>query len=555
MRRAAVCLSTTTILFYSVLLTTCSAALGEGLQTLGSPLVRPASAAPGSIVEGSISAPGGPFLYDPYGRTVFFHGVNAVYKRPPYELYVDPGKPWNFDVHDATLLSRMGFNIVRLGMTWKGLEPGRAPANDPAICARGKPHDPHQYNQRIVNQYLERVAQTVALLARFHIYTLLDMHQDVYNEKFDGEGAPNWAVCTDGTPDTEAPGRWSRNYGTVAAGIAYQHFWNNDVVGDLQGEYARVWSAVAARFLDNPWVIGYDPFNEPFSPKLVNGGDEQVDAAIECFYTGKSNIGTSLHGAPKITCPPGTPRQGIIPRLLAVDPRHLIFYETDIYANRGHTNFVGPMNFPNLVLNVHVYCSYRNPKTGNPFNLKACIAQDRRILTSRAEDRSELGTRYQRGGPPWFVSEFGATSDPQVLTQFAGQADQELVGWSYWSWKYYGDPTGSSNEGLLMSNGQLRPTAYALVRPYPQAVSGVPTSMSFDPATRQFKLAYRANLAIREPTLIYVPKQIQYRTGYCTHVQGATIKTKAGSSILQLQAKKNAATVMVSIRPGSCGTR
>lgn len=554
MRRAAACLSAA-ILFSSFLLTASDTAKSGGVSTLGSRLFRLVRGAPGTSVEGRITAPGGPFLRDRYGRVVFLHGVNAVYKRPPYELYVDPSKPWNFDVGDASRLSRLGFNIVRLGMTWKGLEPGRARANDPAICAPGAPRDPHQYNQRIVNQYLDRIAQTVALLARFHIYTLLDMHQDVYNEKFDGEGAPDWAVCTGGTPDTEAPGRWSRNYGTVAAGIAYQHFWNNDVVGDLQGEYARVWSAVAARFRNNYWVIGYDPFNEPFSPKLVNGGDEQVDSAIECFYTGKSHIGASLNGAPKITCPPGTPREGIIPRILAVDPQHLIFYETDIYANRGHTNFVGAMNFPNLVLNVHVYCTYRNPKTGNPYDLKACIAQDRVILASRSEDRSEVGTSYQPGGPPWFVSEFGATSNQQVLTSFAEQADQLLVGWCYWSWKYYADPTGSSNEGLVMSNGQLRSAAYALVRPYPQAVSGTPTSMSFDSTTRQFKLRYRPNLTIREPTLIFVPTEIQYRAGYCPQVRGATIKSKTNSAILQLQAKSRAAIVVVSITPGSCRTR
>ncbi|HXW32285.1 MAG TPA: hypothetical protein VEJ21_04265, partial [Acidimicrobiales bacterium] len=95
-----------------------------------------------SAVSGPLSAPGGPYLYDSHGRVVFLHGVNAVYKLPPYELYPDPGKPWNFDAHDASLMAQLGFDVVRLGMTWKGLEPGTAPANDPAICAKGTPRDP-----------------------------------------------------------------------------------------------------------------------------------------------------------------------------------------------------------------------------------------------------------------------------------------------------------------------------------------------------------------------------------------------------------------------------
>ena len=170
-----------------------SASAGTALPTLGSAIVTPGAA----TVSGPIQAPGGPYLYDRHGRVVFFHGVNAVYKYPPFELYPDPGKPWNFSAADASLMERLGLNVVRLGMTWSGLEPGTAPANDPAICDRGTPSDPHQFNQAVFNRYVQRLKTTVNLLGSFHIYTILDMHQDVYNQMFDGEGAPNWAVCTE----------------------------------------------------------------------------------------------------------------------------------------------------------------------------------------------------------------------------------------------------------------------------------------------------------------------------------------------------------------------
>ena len=81
--------------------------------------------------SGRITAPGGPYLYDRQGRVVFFHGVDAVYKYPPYELYPDPGKPWNFSAADASLMARLGFNVVRLGMTWSGLEPGNGAGQRP----------------------------------------------------------------------------------------------------------------------------------------------------------------------------------------------------------------------------------------------------------------------------------------------------------------------------------------------------------------------------------------------------------------------------------------
>jgi endoglycosylceramidase len=483
---------------------------------------------------------------------VFFHGVNAVYKLPPYELYPAPGKPWNFTAADASLMARLGFNIVRLGMTWKGLEPGTAPANDPAICTSGTPHDPGQFNQAVLDSYLNKLSKTVDLLGRFHIYTLLDMHQDVYNEMFDGEGAPNWAVCTDGVRNTDPPGRWSRNYGTTAAEVAYRHFWTNDVVGNLQGEYDRVWAAVASYFRTNPWVLGYDPFNEPFSTSLVTSGNEQFDSQLECFYTGNASVGMAIHGAPAITCPSDDPAIGVIPRILAVDPGHLIFYEPDIFGNRGYPNFVGPMNFSNLVFNVHVYCGERSGKTGNPTNIAACAAHEQRSLKTRSEDRGDLGTPAQPHGPAWFVSEFGATSSAALLDRLTAEADQSLVGWTYWSWKYYQDPTGSAAEALVMSNGQLRPTAQVLARTYPEAIAGQPTSLSFNPTSGAFHLVFVPDRGIHAPTVIFVPTQVHYPDGYCARVSGGTVVSKPGSELLEVENAPTGRSVSVNVASGPC---
>jgi endoglycosylceramidase len=519
---------------------------------MSSPLQVPSSAG-GQFVRGPIRSPGGPYLYDQQGRVVFLHGVNAVYKRPPYELYPAPGKPWNFTAADASLMARLGLNVVRLGMTWKGLEPGTALANDPAICSPGAPGDPGQFNQAALDSYLTKLKQTVDLLGRYHIFSLLDMHQDVYNEMFDGEGAPNWAVCTNGLPNTEPPGRWSSNYATTAAGVAYAHFWNNDVVGNLQGEYDRVWAAVASFFQSDPWVVGYDPFNEPFSVSLVTGVDEQFDAQLECFYTGTAFIGRPTHGAPTITCPSSVPAMGVIPQIFGADPTHLVFYEPDIFGSRGRTNFVGSMNFPNLVFNVHIYCSYRSGKTGNPMDIAACSSQEARSLTRRSEDRVDLGSTSQPRGPAWFVSEFGATSSSALLHRVTSEADGLLVGWTYWSWKYYRDPTGSAAEALVTAKGTLRSTARELTRTYAQAIAGRPTSMGFDPTTGAFSLRYVPKPTVHAPTLIFVPVQIHYPNGYCTQVSGGTVISTQGTSILRIQNARTAPAVTVTVTSGRCG--
>ncbi len=529
-----------------------SAAPISALPTLSSPTFNAASDSGNPSVPGRISAPGGPYLHDSEGRVVFFHGVDAVYKFPPYELYPDPHKPWNFSTADASLMARLGFNVVRLGMTWSGLEPGRAPANDPAICAPGSPTNPHQFNQAVFDRYVAHLTKTVDLLGRFHIYTILDMHQDVYNQMFDGEGAPRWAVCTNNVPSTDPPGRWSLEYATKAAGIAFSHFWRNNVRGDLQGQYDEVWADVAHAFKGNRWVLGYDPFNEPFSTSLIRFGDEHFDSELECFYTGTARIGTPSHGAPPLRCPGHDPASGVVPTILANDSGHLIFDEPDNYASRGLPTYIGPMDLPNLVYNVHIYCGARSPVTGNPTDVAACAAQDAHSLGVRASDRPEMASAAQRAGPAWFVSEFGASSDPQLLASIAAAMDARQVGWSYWAWKYYGDPTGSAAESLVMADGRLRSTARVLSRAYPQAVAGTPLRFSFSTTTDVFDLVYVPNHYVHAPTVVFVPTDLHYRHGYCARTTGARVTSKRGSDLLEVQNASTGHRVTVEITPGRC---
>ena len=228
---------------------------------------------------------------------------------PPYELFPAPGKPWNLSAADASLMARLGFNVVRLGMTWSGLEPGSGPGQRPGHLRPGARPIRTSSARPSFDRYVARLRTTVNLLGRFHIYTILDMHQDVYNQTVRRRGCPAWAVCTNGVPSVDPPGRWSLEYGTRAAGIAFPHFWGNDVRGDLQGEYDRVWGDVARAFRSNPWVLGYDPFNEPFSTALVHFDDEHFDAELECFYTGTAHVGTPSTALRPCRCPAARPRQ------------------------------------------------------------------------------------------------------------------------------------------------------------------------------------------------------------------------------------------------------
>ncbi len=352
-------------------------------------------------VPSFLSSPGGPYLYDSQGRVVLMHGVNVVYKHAPYIAYPDPGEPWNFDATDAAKMQQLGFNVVRLGIEWQALEPGSGGPNQPQICTPGAPGNAHEWNRAVAERYLSHVAATVKLLARYGIYTLLDMHQDVYNQNFRGEGAPNWAVCTNNVPIVPKGGRWSNNYSNPTLQTAVGHFWSNDVVGNLQGNYDLVWKTVAQYFKNDPWVIGYDPYNEPFSTETQTASESTFTGQLECFYIGKAHTALLANGAGALTCPPGDPDNGVIPTIQSVDSHHLTFVEPDIYWVTGGNipSQLGPMPFKRIVFNFHVYCGDRSPVTGQSDRSPQvpAVGGDRRIRTGDHPPLHELGLSV--GGP------------------------------------------------------------------------------------------------------------------------------------------------------------
>lgn len=515
--------------------------------------------ATGSIegVPSYLTSPGGSYLYDSKGRVVLMHGTNVVYKHPPYIAYPDPGQPWDFSAQDAAMMQKLGFNIVRLGIEWQALEPGTGGPNQPQICTPGAPGDPHEFNQAIADAYLKHVAATVKLLAHYGIYTLLDMHQDVYNTLFRGEGAPNWAVCTNNLPIVPRGGRWSNNYANPTLQIAAGHFWANDVVGNLQGQFDLVWKTVASYFKNNPWVVGYDPYNEPFSTETQVASQSTFTGQLQCFYSGSAHTGFLANGQTLLTCPPGDPSNGVVPSIESVDSHHLVFTEPDIYWVTGGNipSQLGPMPFQRIVFNFHVYCGDRSPITGNPTNLLRCLESEETAASEQDVTRLSMSSKYQPSGPAIFMSEFGATTSQALAgfdTEWAGLED---LGWAYWAWKYYDDPTGSSAEGLVLPDGSYSSIVTELSRTYPQEVAGVPSAILFNPFTGSFGLNYTPSVAARGDTVIEIAAQQHYPHGWCAAVRGGRITSAAGSTNLTIATEGKPQQVYVTVTAGACPSK
>jgi endoglycosylceramidase len=505
-------------------------------------------------VPSYLSSPGGPYMYDSSGRMVILHGVNVVYKHAPYIAYPDPGKPWNFDATDATKMQKLGFNVVRLGIEWQALEPGSGGPNQPKICTPGTPGNPHEFNQAVADAYLAHVKATVDLLARHGIYTLLDMHQDVYDKLFRGEGAPEWAVCTDNVPIVPKGGRWSNNYSNPQLDTAVGHFWRNDVVGDLQGQFDQVWATVAQYFKDDRSVIGYDPYNEPFSTTTTTASESTFTQNLECFYTGKAHTGYLANGQTPLVCPPNDPSAGVVPTIESIDHKHLIYVEPDIYWVTGGNvpSQLGPIPFPRVVFNFHDYCGDRSPVTGDPTDLLKCLQSEETAASEQDVTRLSMSSGNQPTGPAIIMSEFGATNSVPLAGFDVEWAGLSTVSWIYWAWKYYDDPTGSSAEGLELPNGTYTPIVTVLSRTYPQEVAGVANAVLFNPFTSAFSMAYTPSVSAHGQTIINVAASQHYPNGWCSAVKGGKIVSAAGDTHLRVQRVGTPSEVYVSVTPGPC---
>ncbi|HYA69221.1 MAG TPA: cellulase family glycosylhydrolase, partial [Acidimicrobiales bacterium] len=346
---------------------------------------------------------------------------------------------------------------------------------------------------------------------------------------------------------------WSVNLTGPGVTAAYTHFWRNDVVGNLQGEFDAVWTRLAAHFRDNPSVLGYDPFNEPYGAGLPpSGNGASFDAELQCFYAGRTDTGTSQSGQ-AITCPPDDPSIGLIPRIEAADPNHLIAYESNYTTDAGILNHVGPMPFAHLVLNFHDYCFLHVPNGPEPPDYgSVCGPQENLVFTERSAERARDSTPIQPGGPGWLLSEFGATTDTADLGRVTTDADAHLAGWIYWQWLNYDDPTGSHTSGLWPPTAPTSSMLQVLTRTYASAIAGTPTSMSFDPASAAFTLRFHSDPRITEPTVIFVPVSTHYPDGYCATAKGARIVSSPNATYLDVENGARAAEVTVSVTAGRC---
>ncbi|PXX61689.1 endoglycoceramidase [Nocardia tenerifensis] len=426
----------------------------------------------------------GRWLTDDQGRVITLHGVNLVYKNPPY--FPAAG---GFGEDDAQFLADNGFNAVRLGFAWNAVEP-----------------QPGVYD----DDYIQQIQQTQRLLARYNIYTLIDSHQDAFNESVGASwsGFPQWATFADGFPLRPDPGFPLVYFASPAQNQTWANFWRDHLAPDgigLHEHYAAMWAHVARFFADEPYLLGYDLINEPWP-----GWDWPT-----CFPQG---------------CP-GFERDVLAPfeanamnAIRRVDSRHLLFYEPSVTNDFGTPDWMpNPTGDPEAGMSFHDYCF-------GPVD--TCVSNG----LDRAGAEGVVGV----------VTEFGATTDQARLIRLADRLDENLASWMFWS--HPQNQTPDHHQEPPTGPNLMNP---ALVRPYPTAIAGTPQQWHYDSTTGTFTLEYSAHPADRPlprdaRTEVYLP-QSNYPDGYQVESQGAEVVSAPDARLLQLGTSPGQDTVQVTV--------
>src|SRR4029079_3738952 len=109
--------------------------------------------------------------------------------------------------------------------------------------------------------YIDGIRSTERMLAARGIFSLLYVHEYLYNGKFGGEGFPDWAVLDDGLPAEPLAGFPGSYLTSPGLNRAFDNLWANaDGPGavPIQARYAAAWARVATGFGDDAGVLGYD---------------------------------------------------------------------------------------------------------------------------------------------------------------------------------------------------------------------------------------------------------------------------------------------------------
>ncbi len=440
---------------------------------------------------------------DSAGRQVMLNGINLVDTDPSDGFNPAPGPQLFGQLRD------WGFNCVRLGIVWAGVEP-----------------EPGKYNEA----YLAKVDQCIRWAASQKIFVILDVHQRLYGMKF-GHGAPDWA-----TLDEEKENRtgtvWTDSYFvSQAVQTAFANFWGNKPAPDnkgIQDHYVALWEMLARRYAKEPYVLGYDLMNDPYMGAeaqqvlplflqqyvivlMQQGGKEEKDLKeLEGSFGDEFGrveniriLDPAEHYSKLVDAVEEVHKkfetdtlqpfyQRIADTIRAVDPSHVLFLEQGYFANIGVRSTIRPTTKdgkpdPQVAYAPHAYDLLTDTRG------MADISPERTNLTM-----SRIAESGQQSGMPTVVGEWGSFKgvDPLVVEParlYVKLLEEYTMGSIYWDY-----------------NADMGTSPYfedAVLRAYPICVAGQLQKYGLDREANQIEVTWKESDGGKLPTSIYIPNR------------------------------------------------
>ena len=342
-------------------------------------------------------------IVDAAGRPVRFQGIDIASMARGVGSPGDAGlaltgcRGW--DVPPPSLLrdvATWGFNSVRLAISWANLEP-----NPPTAGPTGPEH---HYDQA----YLSAIDGVVETLGAEGVAVIVEMAQAQWSPAFTNVPTFHGPKCAGvGMP------RWLYpNPGSITQTQARLDFFA-DRDGVQQG-YLDAWTQIAGRYADDPTVVAFDLFNEPYT----QGGFVPSRMHLGAFY---GRIGVTIR---------------------AVNPRALMIFQDSNYSPDGTYALSAAPAFPGAVYELHLYVGswatqglprleayWRRASAWNvplyvgeydafgyssPFAFAPTWRSDLSSMFAYCDARS-IGWNLFTASPGWFLEPGGSEPKPNLL--------------------------------------------------------------------------------------------------------------------------------------------
>ena len=539
-----------------------------------------------SAVEQESSAEGrkgiwksGSWFRDEEKRYVLFRGVNfgSRSKLPPY-LPIAP-----LDVHDISkldlkneiesvksgldLLKNLGFNIIRLLISWKAIEP-RPNSNLEELLPEGR-------------KYLEYMKVIIDELYARNLYVILDFHQDIANEVYGGDGFPDWAIAIDEEHEkpkapTKPDKKWQFKYMiNKSLKETLKSFWENDLTNLDEGlknypvrTHLEKTIGQTVKFfkslnggLGHPAIIAVEPFNEPH-PSTIPKKDFESKFLVEYYRNVNSEIekfdkALFIFIEPRVDWIMPTDTGGM-PAKYGASPLDVkssfnmdfiknVMVDKKLVTKKLETYLPSDLNSisrfgNNGVLSFHYYdtMAVASSFVKIPESLYTYKIEFPMLFSQLSQ------AAIERGLIP-FITEFGAFQEAEQIREYLDlqydQIEALLLNATIWNYDLYNTEEGKDNwnyENYSLLGPDRKPrNVDAVARPYPMRSSAEPTLIFFDIDSKYAAIILNGKVVTEEPTVIYIPFDIHYSPEFTVWATSNELKWDKANNLLYWYPAKN----------------